>query len=289
MKSELSSEYGEVDLHVHTKASDGVRSPAEVVELAKWAKLRAIGICDHDTLDGAPEAESKARELEMEVVPGVEINTQHEGREVHVLGYYIERDEEFCELLSILRRSREERLELIVERLAGLGIFVSPERVREIAGDAPVGRPHVGRAMMELGYVRSVEEAFEKYLDVGRPAYLPRYRITPFEAVKAIRRAKGIPVLAHPGTTGESELVKELAEVGLVGLEVYHPTHTPAQARYYRDMAIRLGLIVTGGSDYHGDDAGEGCELGGVRVPYSTVVLMRKAREKVRLDVYVPN
>lgn len=278
MSPEGAGNCGGADLHVHTRASDGVYSPEEVVELARTVGLRAIGICDHDTLDGIEEAQKRGRALGITVVPGIEINTRHEGREVHVLGYYVKPDEGFCRLLSELREGREKRLERIVTRLEELGLPVDPDQVREIAGEAPIGRPHIARAMVDAGYVGSVIEAFDKYLEVGRPAYFPRHRITPFEAVEAVANAGGIPVLAHPGSTGESELVEELVQSGLKGLEVCHPAHAPEQVIYYMELAERLGLMVTGGSDYHGDDAAEGCALGGVRVPYETVVQLRKAR-----------
>ncbi|MCL6451172.1 MAG: PHP domain-containing protein [Acetobacteraceae bacterium] len=267
---------------MHTSASDGTESPEAMVRRARALGFCALGIADHDTLDGLPAAESAARSEGLEVVPGVEINTDYQQREVHVLGYYPNlAHPPFLGLLRRLREGRTERLQRMLARLEEAGLPLSLERVLALAAGGPVGRPHVAQAMHERGYVRSIKEAFERYLGLGRPGYVERYRVTPQQAVEQILDARGVPVLAHPGLVARDELVVELVEVGLKGLEVYHPDHKPADVRRYLELAQRLGLLVTGGSDCHGPAAGRPALLGSVRIPY---VLLEKLKEaRVRL------
>jgi predicted metal-dependent phosphoesterase TrpH len=247
------------DLHVHTSASDGVNAPAEVVAMAVRAGLAAIGIADHDTTDGIDEAEQAAAAIaagggpSLEVLPAVEINTDEGPFEAHVLGYFIDR----CHggLRGLLSRQREMRLgraRRMVARLAEIGMPVEWERVATIAGRATLTRPHIAAALVERGHVRDVGEAMRGVLARGGAAYVARDKLTPQEAVLAIRAAGGVAVLAHPGTVGRDSLIDELVEVGLAGLEVRHPLHTPEQERRYQTMARRRHLVQTGGTDYHG-------------------------------------
>ena len=249
---------GGIDLHVHTTCSDGTFTPSEVVGLARERGLSVVAITDHDTTDGVREAR-EAADGWPEVVPGVEFSAEIDGRSVHVLGYWVDPDHPALRAeFARLREARERRGELMVERLRELGYPISMERVREIAGGAPIVRPHVARAMVEAGIVATEEEAFtEAFIADGGRAYVPKHALHPFDALELIRRAGGVCVLAHPGMWGgERELpeglIVEMAERGMVGLEVDHPDHTPEQRERYRALADRLGLVPTGASDCHG-------------------------------------
>lgn len=280
MRPEKTSVKGRVDLHVHTTASDGTWRPAKVVREALELGLEAVGIADHDTVEGLAEAMEEGRRLSLEIVPGVEINTEDRGKEIHLLGYYVEPTPQFTGLLQNLRQARFDRMVEMVDKLRGLGMEVSRERILEIAGDAAPGRPHAARALVEKGYVQSVREAFERYLDIGRPAYVERFRLTPARAVEAILAAGGVPVLAHPGLIGDDLYIPALAEKGLKGLEVYHPAHDRSTSLHYLKMARRYGLLATGGSDCHGPAAGQPVLLGTVTVPCAVVEELQEARQR---------
>lgn len=269
---------GRADLHSHTTASDGSLTPAELVAEALRVGLGAVGICDHDSVDGVDPARSAAAGTGLLVVPGVEINTTYDSLEVHVLGYYIRpADPDLAELLARLRHERQNRVRRIVQRLEQAGFPVRLERVLELSGEGAVGRPHVARALVEAGYAASEGEAFANLLVPGKPGYVERYKVTPREAVQAILAAGGVPVLAHPGLVGRDELISDLAVAGLMGLEVYHTDHSPEQSHRYLALARRHGLLVTGGSDYHGPGHGHLSGLGHVTVPMETVARLQAA------------
>lgn len=241
------------DLHSHTTASDGTLSPAELVGRARVAGLAFLGITDHDTVDGLPEAAAAARREGIGVVPGVELSTDATGREVHILGYYCRAEAgPLADLLAEMRAARRRRVEQIVERLRGAGVPVVMERVVALAGAGSAGRPHVARALVEQGLVRDVKDAFERYLGRGRPGYVPRRKLHPAEAVRRVRAAGGVPVLAHPGLMGDDVTLGELLAAGLQGIEVHYPEHRPRQVRKYARLAREYALIATGGSDFHG-------------------------------------
>jgi len=276
---------GRVDLHVHTTASDGTQTPREVVEEALRKGLKAIAITDHDSIDGLEEAMEAGRRLGVEVIPGVEINAQYEGKEAHVLGYFVELgDTPLSRTLERLRLGRLERIRKIVSKLNGLGVGITFEDVLSFAekGGA-LGRPHVARAIAARGYAKDPSEAFSKYLDKDKPAYVPRPKLTPHEAVRVIVEAGAVPVLAHPAIAGHwEELICELMALGLRGIEAYHPDHSPEEAERYRGLAERLGLIITGGSDAHGPGAVRAIEVGAVTMPYSVVSRLKGARDEIR-------
>jgi 3',5'-nucleoside bisphosphate phosphatase len=268
----------EYDLHAHTTASDGTYSPSELVRLAHRNGLAGIGITDHDTLQGIADAQEEARKLQIQIVPGVELNTEYKGREVHVLGYYVdEQDESFLQLCSRLREGRVNRAEKMIQKLYEHGIQITMEDVLHYAKGDAIGRPHVARTLVEKGYCKSIQEAFERFLIPGRPGYVERMKLHPVEAVKAILTAKGCPVLAHPGLIGDDELIEELVQHGLKGLEVSHPDHTPEQRDTYRAIAERFQLITTGGSDFHGQGAEHRGDLGTVRVTEAVVQALYQA------------
>ncbi len=267
-----------VDLHIHTAASDGQYAPAEVVRLAHVQGLTTIAITDHDTTDGVAEALAAAEGIALEVIPGVEISTDIPHSEVHILGYYVAyQDPSFQARLAPFRDSRLNRAQRMVAKLARMGLPLDWRRVRQIAGTATVGRPHVARAMVERGYVGSIDEAFDRYINRNGPAYVERLKISPADAIQFILEADGIPVLAHP--LYESYLVPELARHGLVGLEAYYLGYTPDETRFLVDLAARHGLLVTGGSDFHGEEVQPEHLLGGVMVPETAVSSLKACHE----------
>ncbi|GIO09644.1 PHP-like protein [Brevibacillus reuszeri] len=245
----------QADLHTHTKASDGTCEPAENVRLAKEGGLMALAITDHDTVAGVPEALAAGRELGIEVIPGVEVSSVGRGQDIHVLGYFIPyEDSAFQERLVGLRETRHERNQLLIAKLQELGIPITLESVyrRKQGTDKNIGRPHIAEELIELGIVATIEEAFEKYLGKGAAAYVNPPRITPQEAIRLIQDAGGAAVLAHPGLYDDDELVQELIAFGLDGIEVNHPDNTEEQRLVYSTWAKEHGLVMTGGSDFHG-------------------------------------
>lgn len=226
--------------------------------MAKTADVSALAITDHDITTGIPEALATGAELGIEVIPGVEISSYDGKSELHILGYCLDwADEEFNGRLATLRASRHRRNPLIIERLRAAGLEVTYEEVKALAGTEAVGRPHIARVLMQKKYVTSAKEAFDRFLAEGKPAYVARELPTPAEAIRWIRDAKGVAVLAHPTwikETGEGlrTCVTMLKAVGLGGVEVHYSTHSKSQTASYLEMAQRLSLLVTGGSDFHG-------------------------------------
>lgn len=264
--------FGLADLHVHTTASDGICSPAEVVRLAVHAGLAAIAIADHDSVDAVGGAVAAALEHELRVIPAVEINTDYGAGEAHILGYFVEpADRWFHGFLARQRAAREGRARRMVERLAELGYQVEWRRVLELAAGAVVTRPHVARALVEKGYVADLAAALTGLLATSGPAYVARGKLSPHEAVVAVRRAGGVAVLAHPGTGGHDALIDELIESGLDGIEAYHPQHSRAQRDRYAKLGDDRGLVVTGGSDFHGPSGPGASAIGDCAVPVSTI------------------
>ncbi len=258
-----------VDLHVHSTASDGRLSPAEVVRKAAESGLTVMALTDHDTVAGITPALEAAKAFPwLKVIPGVEINTDVPTGEAHVLGYFIDcTHPELLAALANLRDSRQERAQRMIDRLKKLGLPIEWERVKEIAGTGAIGRPHVAQAMLEKGYIVSIKEAFTRYIGAGQPAYVERAKISPAEAVRLILLAKGLPVLAHPFTVSDPEAwVIELKAHGLIGLEAYYGTYGTEEVARLVSLAKRHGLITTGGSDYHGLDDAE-TPIGGADVP----------------------
>lgn len=262
------------DLHVHTTASDGRYSPTEIIRKAAEIGLSVIAISDHDTVDGIPEAIAAAREFPLlRVIPALEISTDVSNGEVHVLGYFIDyNNQDFGDDLARMRNSRVERAYKMTEKLKTLGCKIEWERVREIAGSATLGRPHIAQALLEKGYIKSFKEAFDKYIGHNGPAYVEREKLTPAEAVQLILKTKGLPVLAHPFTVPDFETtVKELKNAGMVGIEVYYANYSPEQTNSLLKLADVYNLIPTGGSDYHGIDDTHETMLGGIAIPMQFV------------------
>ncbi len=247
-----------IDLHLHTTHSDGSLRPSDVLALAQQANVSALAITDHDITTGIPEAMATGEALGIEVIPGVEISSFDGRSELHILGYYVSwQDAAFNQRLATLRESRHRRNPLIIERLREAGLDVTYEEVRALAGTESVGRPHIAQLLMQKKYVTSAKEAFDRYLAEGKPAYVPRELPTPAEAIRWIKEANGVAVLAHPTWVKESgeglrACVTALKEAGLGGVEVHYSTHSKSQTTSYLDLAQRLNLLITGGSDFHG-------------------------------------
>lgn len=280
---------GRADLHTHTTASDGQGAPAVNVRLAREAGLAAVAITDHDTTAGIEEALAEGARLGVRVVPGVELSTMQDGVEIHVLGYFVDwRDERWRERLRAQRNARARRNAMMLERLAELGLPVDREEVERAAdgraSGGVIGRLHIAAALVARGYVSSVAEAFERYLGNGGAAYVRVPRPTPREAVDWIHEAGGAAVIAHPGLYGRNDLVEALLRAGADGIEAYHSDHGPDDEARYADMAARLGVIATGGSDYHGERDGKAFHgpLGGRTVDASVVDLLEAASRKHR-------
>ncbi|MCL2281630.1 MAG: PHP domain-containing protein [Dehalococcoidia bacterium] len=281
-----------IDLHVHTNASDGKYAPAQLVQLAARNGLTLLAITDHDTVSGVVAAQTAAQEFPtLKIIAGVEISSHEPGSEVHVLGYFIDiANAEFLKQMVALNDSRQDRAHAMVEKLHGLGLDISLERVKQLAGDGSIGRPHIAQALMEKGYVSSFQEVFERYLGQGCPAYVERIKITPDEAVAIILRSGGLPVLAHPTFISNAEpLIARLTACGLVGMECYYKDYTSELRDNLAALAHRYNLIATGGSDFHGiGDAAE-VLLGEAGVPAECGAnLIRTAREHgIKLQPYL--
>ncbi|WP_192715863.1 PHP domain-containing protein [Paenibacillus sp. OAE614] len=260
---DLSTDQKYGDLHTHTTASDGMQPPSENVRIAHGKGLAAVAITDHDTVGGIPEALEAGQRLGITVVPGVEISTRASGKDIHVLGYYIDiTHEPFLNHLAELRQTRERRNDQMIAKLQQLGISITLEEIiaglgRELKPDESIGRPHMADVLVKKGYASDMRDAFNRYLGEDAPAYVSVPRITPADACAWIREAGGTPVLAHPGIYGDDALVERIVrEAKPAGIEVYHSDHGPADEKRYLRMADEHGLIVTAGSDFHGERQG---------------------------------
>jgi len=241
-----------------------------------------MSITDHDTVAGIGVALRASQGTSLELIPGVEIGIVMGSREVHLLGYYVDaKSSRLRETLAVLRASRLERAKEIIAKLSQLGIVICPERVRDgLSEDRAIGRPHIARALVDEGFVASTEEAFDRYLSSGAPAYVPRYRLLPQEALELIREAEGIPVLAHP--LHITEFLPLLVEEGLAGLETFYRGYTSGQTSELLSLAHRYHLVPTGGSDFHGGDRSDAVSLEGVYVPPDTVEKLRARLNRSR-------
>jgi 3',5'-nucleoside bisphosphate phosphatase len=245
---------GGVDLHTHTVASDGTLRPRELVVEAARRGVRVLAVTDHDSTDGLAEALETAREHPpLAIVPGIEINCDVEGAEIHVLGYGMDYEaawfQDFCRAQREERRARVYRT---AERLAELGLPIDVDRVFALVQEGSAGRPHIARVMVERGYVKTVREAFDRYLATGKAAHVPRRKLSPEDAVRLLRRAGGAPVFAHPGLADRDELIPSMVQAGLMGIECYYSEHSPTQRGAYLDLCRQYDLVATGGSDFHG-------------------------------------
>lgn len=246
-----------VDFHCHTTASDGSLNPSELAEAMRARNVSIFAVTDHDTLAAYAELSQRP---EIPVITGVEINTTYRGNEVHVLGYGVRADNvELIALLARNRSARAERVERIVAQLNRAGFPLTLQQVHaEAAPGAALGRPHVAKALVRNAHVPTIETAFRRLLSRERPGYVPSHHVTPQDAIETIASAGGVPVLAHPGRLADYAIIDEMADAGLAGLEVFYPAHDSGQVRRFHEIAQRLGLVETAGSDFHDARYGAG-------------------------------
>lgn len=271
------------DLHLHTTASDGSLSPAEVVDRAAELGLRVIAITDHDTVQGIQAAQQRGEELGVQVIPGIELSVRSDKEEVHLLGYGIDvNDPQLHAHLENFQSDRLRRIERMVERLVELGYHLTVAEVLEAAGDGSPGRPHVARVLVDKGYFSSVSDVFDELLKEGRPGYVPRQRLSLAEGVELIHRAGGLAVCAHPGLLKEpGEVLQTLVAAGLDGIEVIHSEHDPADRDRFASFALEHGLLRTGGSDCHGPGVKREVYIGRFSIPKEWVdALLAKWQER---------
>lgn len=279
-----------IDLHIHSTASDGSLTPSEILALARQLNLRAIAITDHDTVEGVKEALRCDSSPFPQFLTGVEMSTQAPSGtslsgSVHILGYGIDVDDKpLDDILRKLQFSRANRNPEIIGRLQANGLSLTYEELTDTFQGVQIGRPHIAQLLMEKGYVASINEAFDRFLGTGKVAYVEKYRVDCRTAMSVIKNAGGLPVLAHPGLLGLPQgalasFVERLKEFGLMGIEVYYPEHTQEQMAYFTSLGDQLGLLSTGGTDFHGTvvpDIQLGIGTGDFHVPYSVYEEMRR-------------
>jgi predicted metal-dependent phosphoesterase TrpH len=259
-----------IDLHLHTTASDGRSTPRQLVREAAAAGIRTIAVTDHDTIASVAEVTSRAEAAGLSCVAGIEITAVHEGRDVHILGYFIDpSDAPLGEFLSRQRDDRRRRVTAMADRLNRLGVPIDTRALTtgERRSGRAVGRPMIAAALVAAGHAVDIADAFDRYLSQGRPAFVERIGGAPAEVIRRINGAGGIASLAHPGKTRVDALIPSLADAGLTALEVFHPDHAATDVAHYRTLAASLDLLVTGGSDYHGPGSGRAVALGRVSLP----------------------
>lgn len=277
------------DLHMHTTHSDGTFLPRDLVDYARKKGLDCISITDHDTMSSFEEGATAAEEFGVELIPGVEMSAEFQPGTLHILGFFLDRNHpKLKAVFGEIQKARRERNPQIIERLIRLGISITLEEVQKESGGGQIGRPHFARVLLKKGVVRSMEEAFRKYLSKGRPAYVDKRRLSPADAIRCIREAGGVAVVAHPRQMklDEEALTREirrLVDEGLGGIEAYNSCQNEHEARLYKRLAKRFNLFVTGGSDFHGANKPD-VDLGylgeGVQLDYEVVEAMRASLRK---------
>lgn len=268
------------DLHVHTDHSDGIYSPEKIVDLARKLKLTGIAITDHDTITGLKIAMDYVKTFDdLIIIPGIELSSIHKGEEVHILGYYIDyNNQELLKISKDIIESRKNRSLKTIKKLNKLGFDLNIKDVKAFAKTNFIGRPHIARTIIKKGYVSTMEEAFEKYLKFGAPAYVDRYKISIEESIELINNAGGLPVLAHPGLINNKEIIGYCVEKGIKGIEAIHSKHTSEDVLVFKAIAKKHDLIVTGGSDFHGDRNNDKIILGQYFVGRETILKLQKQK-----------
>lgn len=255
------------DLHTHTNYSDGALSPTELLNLAKKKNLSVLAVTDHDSVEGIDEAIEAGKKLGIEVVPGLEISTDVDGDEIHLLGYFINhKDRELKSYLKFFRNERNERAKRIIKKLKKMGVEINIEEVKEVAKSSPICRPHIAQVLLKKKIVKSYLMAFQKYIGDYAPATEKKIYVSPQSAIKIINDAGGIAILAHPGKMKEKVLTK-LIEFGIDGIEVIHPSHKKNQQKFYKGIVQQYCLLGTGGSDFHGGLRNDEKNFGSFYIP----------------------
>lgn len=254
-----------IDLHIHTTASDGLLEPTALVRAVQAAGVGVFSVTDHDSVDAVDEAKRTADAAGLALVTGIELSACWGRVELHILGYFIDpANAALREFLGMTRDARRGRLRAMLSRLQAMGMRVPADDVLARAQNGNVGRPHLARALVERGFVGTADEAFDRYLGVDKPAYVPRPEVSVGDAIGVIRKAGGLASLAHPGVHDRDEAIPDLIAAGLAAIEVYHPKHTVGRARRYRRIAEQRGLLITGGSDFHGVGEGDRAAVPGL-------------------------
>jgi hypothetical protein len=265
------------DLHLHTQFSDGTFTPEELAGHGARLGFAALALTDHDSVEGCARMAAACAAAGIEFIIGAELTAEHEDTEVHILGYFL--DAENQTLLTEIARFqavRQQRIHEMVARLNGVNVPLAAESVFALANCKSPGRPHVARALVKAGLVGHLDEAFEKYLKKGRPAWVPKTKVSALESVGLIHQAGGLAVMAHPGLNRTDEIIPALVDAGLDGIECFHTKHSTALSERYLEIADRFHLLVTGGSDCHGFSKGKPL-IGGVKLPYAHVEKMKQA------------
>lgn len=263
-----------IDLHVHTNASDGKYTIDEIIYLANKHHISYLAITDHDTIAGIPDNNVYGN---LEIIPGIELSTVLDEQEVHILGFYIDKNEpNLLAEVNILTNARKMRMNQMIEKANDLGFSITIEDVERIAEDGSLGRPHIGLVMVKKGIVNSLDEAFNKYLNRGKPCFVPRYKLSPNRAIQIITAAHGAAVLAHPGLGFPKNNIDDMIKAGLTGIEVYHPSHDMKANQYFLTLAQENDLIITGGSDFHGHNDEDWLYFGNMRVPEDSIKRLKK-------------
>ncbi len=269
------------DLHLHTYYSDGTFSPAELIQRAKGVDLSCIAITDHDTVDALPEA-FRLKPKGLEIISGIELSCDLENREVHILGYLIDyKNDELLAKLDKISKYRIERVHLIVDKLRQMKVDITANEVLSLSRLGTVGRLHIARVLLEKKIISNIREAFVRFIGEDGPAYVANFRLNVKEAINTIIKFGGVPVLAHPYTLANDDVISTFVDYGLKGLEVYYPEHSQYQEQHYGLLAEHLGLIATGGSDCHGQ-LKENIKVGSVRIPYEIVEKLKKAKNELK-------
>ncbi len=269
------------DLHLHTVFSDGTYTPEELIRAASKAGLSVISVVDHDTVLGLSATEEACLGAGIELVPGIELTAEFQGLEIHILGYFIDyKDPVFLKKLDFLKKNRVERIHRITDKLKALGKTLEPQDVFALAEKGTVGRLHVARAMLKKGLIGSIQEAFQLYIGDKCPAYVLGFRFSPQEIIELVRKAGGVPVLAHPYSLGKDDLIAKFVDYGLMGIEAYYSEHTAAMTKKYLEIAKSHNLLVTGGSDCHGAAKPE-VKIGSIKIPYYLVEDLKTASIKL--------
>ncbi len=271
-----------IDLHIHTTASDGTLSPSKILQEAAEAGLKVIAIADHDTTDGLADALKVQKQYDITIIPAVEVSAADPKGEVHILGYWMNyEDPSFQNFLLKPRAARPDRIIEMCRKLTDIGLSVHPEEVFEKAGNRDaVGRPHLARVLLEKGYIKDMDEAFDRYLTEGCPAYVKRFKNTVDETLKMIHKSGGISVIAHPVLIKNQDIILELIEKGAMGMEVFCHDHDEKTTQKYVAMAENHGLLMTGGSDYHGEMLEKSFRLGDLKVPYELYLRLKEAKKR---------